>query len=288
MKKIGVVSFKYEAKEFDKNIHATKTYINERWAQIPNKFHKKFNDRRLKALKEIEKYAAKNKVTHLVFPGDTLLINNYNYENALFEDYLLSIAKLFKKYSLILETSYRDKKSPQHSPPVDTGIVCFEKGCEVGERIQQLFATSNGHKFFYKRLWAETKWGHRIKKLDGLNFLIWVCGEINFMRCKEANNFKVAPKFEFEKNMMKILKNMEFNVFFNPVHTPMGRTHLIKNKLKFFSSSDRIAIQTTNTPSFRSITKRAMYCFKNNREISYENENKLLENRNWLMGIIKI
>jgi hypothetical protein len=292
MKKLGVVSFKYEAKEFDKQLKATAKYKKESWSDIDS-YARRFNSRRLAEMKEIKDHAEKNEVTHLLFPGKTLAITYRIWDDCSIDQILKEIAKLFQNSSLILEAMYSDSKKPQENPPVDTGIVSFEKGKEVGERVQQIFATSNGQpayykKILYKRFWAENLWGHRIRKIDGITFLIWVCGEINFLKSPNHGRQKPVPQVNFDDNIQKQLESMPFDVFFNPAHTPMGEIHIVKHKLKYLSKLGKVAIHTTNLPKFQKGTDSSMYCYINGKEFNYSEKSKWPHETSWVMETVKI
>ena len=288
MKKIGVVSFRYEAIEFKENLRKTKNYLNNSWSRIPTSEYSEFNRRRIKEISEIAMYAKESAITHLVFPGNTLLVNRKNYSNDSFEEQIDVLAQILKDFAFIIEVSYRDEKNKQFSPPIDTGILCFNKGKEIGERIQQLFAESGEDEFYYKRLWAETNWGHRIKELQGIKFLIWVCGEINFLKCNEKLNYKPEPRYNFKNNANTPLKKIDYDVFFNPAHTPMSRVRIVQNKLEYLSKPKKIAIHTTNAPSFQKSTKRALYCYKDGKSILYQQKDNWPKNKSWIIETVGI
>jgi hypothetical protein len=292
MKKLGIVSFKYEAKEFDKNLKATAKYKKERWSDIDS-YASDFNARRLAEMKEIKEHAGKNKVTHLLFPGKTLAITYRIWEDGSIDQTLKEIARIFQNSSLILEAMYTDSEKLQYNPPVDTGIVCYEKGKEVGERVQQVFATSNGQpayykKILYKRFWAENVWGHRIRQIDGIRFLIWVCGEINFLKSTNHGKQKPVPQVNFDDNIQKQLESLPFDVLFNPAHTPMGESHIVKHKLKYLSKLGKAAIHTTNLPKFQKGTDSSMYCYIDGNEFNYSKKSKWSQEASWVMETVKI
>lgn len=288
MKKIGIVSFCYEAKEFKKNIPSTANYRKNRWAEIPVSEYSRFNHRRIKEISEIALHAKYVNITHLLFPGNTLLVNKRSYDRELFEKQVDKLSNILSKFSFIMEASYRDDSYAQGSPPIETGIFCFDKGYEIGERIQQLFFTSKDHEFYYKRLWAETKRGHRIIELQGIKFLIWVCGEINFLKCIDKLNFRPAPRYSFKNDVKKKLKKLDYDVFFNPAHTPMDEAHKVQKKLAYLSKSEKFAIQTTNIPAFATSTKSAIYCYANGKPHTYKQKNKWPQKNSWIMETLEV
>lgn len=288
MKKIGIVSFCYEAKEFNKNIPSTANYRKKKWDKIPTSQYSKFNNRRIKEISEIAQHAKHSKITHLLFPGNTLLVNKRSYDCDIFEEQVKKLSDILRKFSFIMEVPYRDDSYPQDNPPIETGIFCFEKGNEVGERIQQLFYTSDDPEFYYKRLWAETNWGHRIKELQGLKFLIWICGEINFLKSRDKLNFKIEPRYSFNNNDKGKLKKLNYDVFFNPAHTPMGEANKVQKKLAYLSKSERLGIHTTNVPTFATSAKSAIYCFANGKQHEYKQKNNWHQENSWIMETIAV
>ena len=290
MKKLGVVSFKYEAKEFDKQLKATAKYKKERWSDIDS-YARRFNSRRLAEMKEIKEHAGNKGVTHLLFPGKTLAITHRIWDDGSIEQSIKEIGKLFQNSSLIMEAMYSDSENMQINAPVDTGVVCFEKGNEVGERVQQVFATSNGQpanykKILYKRFWAENLWGQRIRQIGGIRFLIWVCGEINFLKSPNHGKQKPVPQVNFDDNIQKQLESLPFDVFFNPAHTPMGESHIVRHKLKYLSKLGKAAIHTTNLPKFQQSTESSLYCYVKGNEFNYGEKSKWPQDKSWIMETV--
>jgi hypothetical protein len=292
MKKLGVVSFKYEAKEFDKKIKATAKYKKQKWSDV-DAYARLFNARRLAEMNEIKEHAEKNQVSHLLFPGKTLAITHRIWDDGSIDQFIKEMARVFKNKSFIIEAMYTDSKKPQENPPVDTGIVCFEKGREVGERVQQIFATSNGQpatykNILFKRFWAENLWGHRIREIDGIKFLIWICGEINFLKSPNHGKKKPVPQVNFADNIQKQLEELRFDVFFNPTHTPMGEIPIVKHKLQYLSKLGKAAIHTTNLPTFQQGTESSLYCYANGKEFNYSEKSKWPQDQSWVMEIVPV
>lgn len=290
MKKLGIVSFRYEAKEFNKHLKVTPKYKKDRWSEIES-YVKEFNKRRISELKKIKAYADELKVTHLLFPGKTIAITHKTWKDGSIEQLLQEISNIFKNYSLILEAMYSDNGNPQINAPIDTGIVCFEKGKEVGNRIQQLFATINGQPKNYKtillrRFWSENVWGHRIKNINGIKFLIWICGEINFLKSPNHGKKKPVPQINIDGNVQKQLESFRFDVFFNPAHTPMGESHIVRHKLKYLSKLGKAAIHTTNLPRFQKGTTSSLYCYVNGKEFDYNEKPKWSKDASWMMETV--
>jgi len=293
MKKIAIISFRYEARDFNKYLPKTiKKYKTKTWSEV-EKYAEDFNKSRIKEFDSIAKKVSENGISHILFSGNTIIVNDNIWDEEGYSDHLKRIKKLFGHCSLIMELRYFDEKIEQHYPPVDTGIICLEKGSEVGERIQQIFAEgSNMSKNYmlstYKRFWAENLWEHRLKNIDGLRFLIWVCGEINFLRCPQKIGKDPIARLKFNDIVPDPLQDLKYDILFNPVHSPMGELHLVKRKLSYLSRNKRIAIQTTNIPSFQKKPfKRAFYCFKDGKEI-LPSEIETIENERWIMNIIQI
>ena len=271
MKKIGVISFRYETKQNAKE----------------------YNKRRLKELSEIKETSESQGITHLVLPGKTFHVSKHYWGNDFFSKDLKKIKYMFKNMSIILEAMYLNNSNQPEYPPVDTGIILIEKGKEVSNRIQQLFASStikprSYMEILYKRFWAENIWEHRLVKLDGINFLIWVCGEINFLENKHNPKNKIVPRFISTSEFNKELKRFDFDILFNPAHTPMGELGKVKNKLKYMSKKGKFAIHTTNIPSSQKSTKNAIFVFKNGREICYKNKLVWDRDKSWTMETIDI
>lgn len=285
MKKIGIISFCYEAKEFNHGLHDTKKYRKERWNQIED-YADEFNEQRLEIFEEIGSYAEEQKVTHLLFPGTTLTYSD-NYDWKTLEKDVARFGKVFKKFSVIGELKLLSSECDALCMPRDMGVITYSKGKEIGERIQQIFTKGTDNKILHQRLWTETAfWNHRVRELDGLRFLIWVCGEINFLKGEKSRDYRPRVRYQFGGAVRKWIDDLKFDVFFNPAHTPMGEAHLVKNKLKYLSRSGRIAIHTTNVPSFQKGTKSSIYCFENGKEVPYETKSAWREDSSWIMEII--
>lgn len=290
-KRIGIVSFKYEANEFTKKPIKDKEYKEEKWSNVESTA-KKFNDRRLSEMSEIRDYYENNGVDHLLFPGKTLAVTNKLWDDGSIEQMLKEITRIYQGIPFILEAMYSDSSEDQEIAPVDTGIICFDKACEVGERIQQVFTSSDLSpvpygKIKYKRFWAENLWGHRIKNIDGINYLIWVCGEINFLSSPDHGKKKPIPRVDFG-NVKKELNNLSFDIFFNPSHTPMGEVHILKNKLGYLSNLGKVAIHTTNLPRFQESTNSSLYCFMNGQEVEYKQKMDWPQDKSWNMEIVEV
>ena len=289
MKKLGVVSFKYEAKEFDSKIRYLK---KDTWSNV-NSCAKKFNAKRLAEMNEIKEHAEKNNVTHLLFPGKTLAITYKIWNDCQIDQVIKEMSRIFRNKSFIMEAMYSDNENPQENPPVDTGIICFEKGKEVGDRVQQIFATSNGQpvsykNILYKRFWSENLWGHRIKEIDGIKFLIWICGEINFLRSPDHGKKKPVPRVNFDNDIQKQLEALRFDVFFNPAHTLMGEIHIVKSKLQYMSKLGKAAIHTTNLPRFQQGTESSLYYYANGKKINYSKKSKWPQDKSWIMETVTL
>lgn len=255
MKKIGIVAF----------------------TDYPNDFKSNKNLNRLKSLHEISEYANANKVTHVLFPGSTLYYKNK--DNLLAKKHLQVISKLFINQSIILELNSELKADSKLF-----GLYCIEKGIVINQPIIQLFASSSDDENLYSQLWHQTfNTKERIVTLDGITFLIWVCGEMNFLKnIQSENNLVKGFRYKYKNN--NSLRNLKYDVFFNPTHNMLTNLYnKYKERLKFMSKSSRYAIISLNVKSSQIQRNGAILAFHKQKEILTSSSKKKWFGDAWVM-----
>lgn len=287
MSKIGIVSFCYEAKQFNLSLRSTNEYKKKRWHRIED-YTDEFNARRFELLEEIAGYAEEEEMTHLLFPGTTLAYCD-DYEWKALEKDVGRFGRIFDKFSAIAEFKFFGGECL--SMPHDMGIVTYSKGKEVGERIQQIFAKSGDNKILYHRLWTETAlWGHRIRELDGIKFLIWVCGENSFLKNYNKPSIRVSgPRHPIAGKKVDPRK-LDYDVFYNPVHTPFKGVSAIdkmKGRIKYMSTRNRVGIISLNVPCFQKQRNNSMFCYIDGEEMDYHRKSNW-EKKKWVMETIDV
>lgn len=258
MKKIGIVAF----------------------SNYPSDFRNNDNRRRFISLREIAVKAEEDKVSHILFPGSTLYYKTK--DDTLARKHLSKIISLFKDRSIIFEMDLGNKTNN-----VPYGVYSIEKGKIVKDPICQLFAHSYDSKEYYEKLWEETFIHHnRIIRLDGITFLIWVCGEINILKnIQSKNNIVRGMRYDFTPH--NTIHKLPYDVFFNPTHGMLTNLYnKYRERLKYMSKSNRYGFISLNVDNTQVQRTGAILAFHNSREILKKNQKKLWSGDNWVMEVI--
>ncbi len=259
MKKIGIVSF----------------------ANYPDEFVNNINKRRMEALNEISEYANEKKITHILFPGATLFYKTR--DEKLAKKHLNQLKRIFHNQSIIAELDCEIK--PNTEP---FGVYAIQKGKIVKKPICQLFVKSHDNKNLYEKLWKETfELKNRIIILDGIKFLIWVCGEINILKNIQSQN-NIVRGFRYTFDKINSIKKLKFDVFFNPTHGMLTNLYnKYKERLKFMSRYNRYAIICLNVLSHQVQRSGSILVFKNKKEILHKNNKIKWSGEKWVIEIIE-
>lgn len=114
----------------------------------------------------------------------------------------------------------------------------------------QMFATANDIKNnsnLAQEFLSELQEKRRIT-IDGINFTILRCGEINIIACKQSEDNRPYFRFEDNRELSSTFNGIlsKTDVFLNPVHTPMGNVKKLQQKKMFLSRSGRYCLSTNN------------------------------------------
>lgn len=231
----------------------------------------------------IAKYASENKVTHILFSGSTLF-HSFKDSNAL-KNQIRNLVKIFKDQSIIFEAKLKGELQNM-TPPY--GIYAIEEGKIKNNTICQIFWSSKSSVDDFKALWRETFINkNRIIKLDGIRFLVWVCGEINFLLNVQSNN-NIVKGFRHNFDTDSSISKLNYDVFFNPTHNPLkGLYGKYKERLKYMSKMKRYAIISLNVAKTQSHRTGAIFVFHNGKEALTTKSKLDWEGRDWVMEIIK-
>ncbi len=273
MNKIAIISFYLEMLPHPKNSG------RDRFAKF-----KLFRRERHELIERILSDANKAGCTHALFPG-WMFVYDENENITQLKKEIRKIQKLSKTFgiSVIGEfTTINHRKNVDFKPAQPPyGIYAFERGKAIPTGIRQQFATSPqaggnpkaGGKpsEAYKKVVSDILSKKRIIKIDGLSFLILVCGETNILY--NPKNMK-QPKFRFslEKDIEKKLRSLPHHIVFNPGHTEFSNftLGLFKKRWRFLSKGklnpstrDFFCIYTTNITERNCSFDKGIHIYKN-------------------------
>lgn len=244
------------------------------FAQAASEFRKHNNSRRISSLKEISEYATTDRVTHILFPGDTII--NKRQDAALRKKYIQLMLRLFPRQSIIFEIK-------------PYGVYAIQRATTIGKPIRQILVTSRASKDCYFELWQDTFiHNNRIRELGGIRFLIWVCGEINILRNSQLNRNKVTGlRYAFDKKYS--VHKLNYDVFVNPTHNMLTNLYnKYKERLKYMSRQSRTAIINLNVDVSQKQRTGSLMVFRNGKELINKNEKKEWYGKYWVMEIIDV
>ncbi len=244
------------------------------FAQTASEFRKKNNSRRIESLKQISEYARDNHVTHILFPGDTII--NSRQSSALRNKYLQLMLRLFSSQSIIFELK-------------PYGVYSIQRGRIIGKPIKQILVTRRASKDSYYELWKDTfVLNHRIRKLGGISFLLWICGEINILHNSQSCGNRVAGlRYVFDRNTS--VHQLKYDVFFNPTHNMLTNLYdKYKERLKYMSRPSRTAIITLNVDAKQKQRTGSLLVFRKGKELLTKKMKRPWYGKHWVMEIIDV
>lgn len=108
--------------------------------------------------------------------------------------------------------------------------------------------------------------------INGLNFLIIQCGEINILKNIQNEGNRVEFRLLVNKKLSNSFKQIikDTDVILNPIHTPMGNQGKIQKRREFLSSKSKYYFSTSNTKkdSTNLNLKSLQYVFFNGTEMA--------------------
>ena len=245
----------------------------------------KFRPNRLKSLKKISIEARKKGLTHLFFSGSTI---DYRYSKDIENDIKNDIKFMSKEFDFLsiffeLTVFYRKEK------PKKWGLYCFEKGKNLTiNPIKQIFVTSRDDEEKYSELWSDTVNGSRTFSVDGINVLVWICGEINYLKNAQSDNNKVTgARYTFRPNIAP--NKLDYDIFFNPTHDPLkALIGKYKERLKYMSQHKKVSILNFNVDENQIQRKGTIYCFQDGKEILTKDMKTDWEDHMYHMEVVQI
>lgn len=109
-------------------------------------------------------------------------------------------------------------------------------------------------------------------EINGLNFLIIQCGEINILKNIQSDNNRVEFRLLSDRTLSKRFKQITktIDVVLNPIHTPMGNQGKIQKRREFLSANSKYYFSTSNTKEdSTNLNLRSMhYAFFNSKEMT--------------------
>ena len=212
--------------------------------------------------------------SHVVFPGWTLAYSSADAAQHEAPADITFLAGLSKAHgiSLVVELAVlqRRKASEFKPPPDGLGIIAIEKGTVLPWRGRQCLATAGSRPEAHDQLAEEVFSGKRALTLDGVRFLVLVCGENNLLRNVQADRNRVELRRSTKPEWnLDALRAMDHDVVINPAHTEMGNQGKLHRRWEWLSvptnSGCRYCLHTTNVIG-RS-PGRALYAFRNGRRV---------------------
>lgn len=160
-------------------------------------------------------------------------------------------------------------------PPENLGYLVFERGILRPENFVQRFTSSKAVRRpdgAYNTVARDVFSGARTVTLDGVRFLIFVCGENNFLGNiqKEKNRVVLRHPNPGARWTLDALRAADHDVVLNPAHTEMGNLGKMYKRWKWLSypnatQTDRYCLFNSNI-HHESTGGAAMYAFHNRRK----------------------
>lgn len=261
-----------------------------RFSQDPKKYRKK----RREQLSQIIDFAHDNKVSHILLPGWTFVYARDENLNQILRADLEWLTKEAKELSIIGETRLdkEDKELNSRLGKDELGTFFIEKGKLLPKRMLQGFWESKQVKQRtddYAKVANGIFNRERTVEIDGIRFLLIVCGENNLLTNEQKNANKVKLRHEIDGQNLENLNNLNHDIVFNPAHTQMGNLGKMKRRWEALSlpreeGVSRLAIFVTNTNKKRG--RSSMYVFKNGKEIPLTEKTGRSESDGWRSDII--
>ncbi len=90
---------------------------------------------------------------------------------------------------------------------------------------------------------------NRLLTIKGFKTLIIQCGEFNILRNIQSENnrvdFRLVDEPELKERFEKLIAKVD--IFFNPIHTPMGNQGKMKKRREYLSKNNKYYFSTSNT-----------------------------------------
>lgn len=181
--------------------------------------------------KQVIEIANQSKADFLVFPGFTLGSEKQ------FE--LFKVNCKNKKSLIVMEVTGRRRY-----------FLLYQNGEVLKTKIYQYFTISDEVDNNPKKMnaYLEKLKNERIFKFKGLNLLLIICGEINFLRSIQSGKKQAIIRSKVPEtidNFNEFLSKID--IFINPQHSPMSRQGNLDKKRMFLSANKRIYCSTANT-----------------------------------------
>lgn len=229
------------------------------------------------------KQASANGTSHVILPGWTFTYSDSQIREGTYQKEILLLAELSRdcRVSIFAEFTWRrgNKTDEFRSPPESLGYLVFEHGEKLPTAIGQHFTSGNGvakRNDAYQRVAHEVFSGGRSVVSQGVDFLLLVCGENNFLAnvqsdVRDRNRVVLRHPSRSDGHTLKALRDRSHTVVLNPAHTEMGNLGKMKRRWSWLSepreaSPHRYCFFTTNVEA-DSVGGRAMYGFHNGDEI---------------------
>lgn len=182
------------------------------------------------------------------------IINSSTADIILFSGHTIGFVNEIEK----LQESLENKKTEVifelqsiNSEKINNCLYHIKKGVINNLYTNQLFVSSAdiegnyqlADRFIHE---LETK---RILKIEGLNFMIFQCGEINILKNIQSEANKVEFRLKTYTDLLdrfNVLLN-KTNVILNPIHTPMGNQGKMQKRREFLSGNNKYYFSTSNT-----------------------------------------
>ncbi len=174
------------------------------------------------------------------------------------------------------------------------GTFFIDKGKLRPNRAHQCFARSSDVKV-RNEVYAEVVdgifKGERTIEIDGIRFLIIVCGENNFLRNEKKTGYEAKLRHEVSGQSLETLRNLDHDILFNPAHTQYKRLWIFRERWRALSlpqimNSSRLAISVANTNT--NSLKSSINVFENGVEKHPEKNALNYKTLGWFSSIINL
>ena len=165
-----------------------------------------------------------------------------------------------------------------NSDKIGNCLYLIKNGTVLNLFTNQLFATSQEINYNYElgsRLINELELKRKFK-VNGLNFLVLQCGELNILKNLQSQGNKVQFRLIEDSELTNAFEDLIQNsdIILNPIHSPMGNQGKMKKRREFLTDNNRSYFSVSNTkPDSLNLELNGLqYAYKNSLPLEMKNE----------------
>lgn len=182
------------------------------------------------------------------------VINNSSADVILFSGHTIGFVNDVERLEKVLKNRNTEvifELENINSDKIDNSLYHIKNGRINNLYTNQIFTQSSeieGNYQLADRFLHELETRRRIK-INGLNFLVIQCGEINILKNIQSKANKVQFRLKDDKELSERFKKImsSADVIFNPIHTPMGNQGKMQKRREFISAGNKYYFSTSNT-----------------------------------------